>query len=121
MNDKKKPQYDAGDVFQAMLDVRDAMLDGTPPAKHLSRVPDRPNIGSVYSNCDHELNEELAMRLDAGDTVAKHHAWDFVGEIWKDGDKWFEEIWQYRTPVEVLEADSLRNIIEAANEKYGYR
>ena len=74
----------------------------------------------IYSNFDHKfmLTEEDVKNSNK---YHAHYAWDFMGKVWYDkaygGFK--EEIWLYHRQREVLEAETLEELIEKVNEKYG--
>jgi hypothetical protein len=86
----------------------------TPPTEY-------EEIGTVYSNFGHELDDGVAKRLETEKVSAAHCAWDFWALIWKDQTtgKWHEMVKQYREHVDTLTADTLKDVIEATNEKYG--
>lgn len=79
--------------------------------------------GGIYSNFDHVLNEGVkeVLQNKPNECWSHHAAWDFCGYIWYDGKRWREEIWVYHSFQEVLEADTVEDLIEGANEKYGSR
>ncbi len=85
----------------------------TPPTKI-------ENLGHVYSNFDHELDEEIAARLANEDgTAAEHSAWEFHGDIWREGERWFNLIMCHHCHVATIEADTLRDVIDQANAEFG--
>lgn len=75
----------------------------------------------VYSNLDHEIDKEVSDMLAKrpNELYSQHSAWSFCGYVWFDGEVWREEIWQWKSLVEVLSADSLEDLIEKANNSYG--
>ena len=78
-------------------------------------------IGAVYSNFDHQLDHELAHRLAEGGCHAQHAAWDFCGYVWRLEDgRWIEQVWRYNSPVQEIVGDELEEIIELANDEWGY-
>lgn len=76
-------------------------------------------VGVVYSNYAHEFDEDVRKQLEKGNCSANHAAWNFHGTIWFDGQRWNEEIRCYRVLVETIVADSLQELIEESNTKYG--
>ena len=76
---------------------------------------------SVYSNCDHELDEDTAAFLATNPTYyAQHAAWNFCGYVWFAEDLWHDQVWVYGSPVAVVTDPDLRLLIEAVNMEYGY-
>lgn len=77
---------------------------------------------SVYSNFDHILDEEVKEQLikNEGKLCAQHAAWNFCGYIWFSDGKFHEEVWEYKSPIDVLEDEDLESLIDEANGRYGY-
>lgn len=84
----------------------------TPPA-------DYENVGNVYSNFDHQIDEEVSARLAKGHVVAEHTAWDFFALIWMEDGKFYEMVKRYQRHVDTVEGDGALEVIRATNEKYG--
>lgn len=72
------------------------------------------------SNFDHTVDQGFAEALQGGKVYGRHAAWDFNGIVWWDGEKFAEEVWVYRSPAEVMRADSLEELMEAVSNRYGY-
>lgn len=85
----------------------------------IADVPDRPDAGDVYSNCDHELDESVAAKLETGNFTGNHIAWNFFGYVWKDENKWCEAVFSFHQLVETISAKSLIEVIQKANERHG--
>ena len=80
-----------------------------------------PDIDSVYSNCDHQLNTDVAARLrEAPEISAPHAAWNFNGRVWWDGELWREQVWRYGVPVAEYEAFDLEALLEHVNGIHGH-
>lgn len=75
----------------------------------------------VYSNIDHELDEEVVKDLKEfpNKRYAQHAAYNFCGYIWFNGEVFIEEIWVYHKKVEVLENKYILELIREANNEYG--
>lgn len=74
----------------------------------------------VYSNFDHQLNKPVVEYLMTHpDVCAPHHAYYFMGYVWFEDDKWHEEVWSYKTPVQVFHANTVEEVIELACENWG--
>ena len=87
-----------------------------------SQIPEHlEEIGDVYSNCDHVLDESVAARVAKGEGVGAHTAWNFFGSVWFDQESatFLEEVWRYKNPVALLKGETIKDVIEQANEKYG--
>jgi hypothetical protein len=91
-------------------------------AEALIVVNDRTEISeSIASNFDHEWDRDVAERLKTDQTiVAGYPAWNFYGFVWWDGEHYQCLVMQYNSPVELIEADTIPEIMEAVSEKYGY-
>ena len=75
----------------------------------------------VYSNFDHVLDIDVVNQLKQGGYFSAHVAWDFVGYVYFYENKWHEEIWVYGIPMETLSGDSIKDVANKANKKYGSR
>ena len=112
------------DPIEMMLDIAVAMNDPKKPEYEKSVVPDDVSF-DIYSNNVHafdvpEADIEKKLRAD-NELVGAHHAWNFYGKIWFADGLFREEVWQYRTPIEVVTSETLRGVIDAVNSKYGSR
>ena len=85
-----------------------------------SKKPDVDSGAIIYSNFDHEYDEEVRKDLDESDSIVfQHAAWNFCGYVWKADGKYHNEVWVYGSPVECFTADNLEDVINYANIKYG--
>jgi len=77
---------------------------------------------SIYSNFDHELDNKVVKLVEThpNKLYAQHAAWNFCGYVWFNGQQWKEEVWQWNSPVEILVADTIKNLIDSVNAQYGY-
>jgi hypothetical protein len=84
-----------------------------PPARELGE--------SVFSNIDHELDDNLVGELEKGHCFARHAAWNFNGSIWFDvaTGTWYEDVWVYQAKVEQFTGDTIMDVIQQANAEYG--
>lgn len=107
-------------IGEMMHDIGRAIMDPTVNAvsndtESMSRIED-----SVMSNFDREVDEGVAAFLKANPrTHAGYPGWNFNGRVWFEGC-WKCEVWQYRSPIEVIEAESPQELMTAVSEKYGY-
>lgn len=74
------------------------------------------------SNFDGLIDDGLeeALKSQPGKVCAHHPAWNFLGYVWYEDGKFQEQIWQYNSPVEEIEADTLEELMKIANDKYGW-
>lgn len=73
------------------------------------------------SNFDHTIDAGLeeALRQEPGDVYGTHAAWNFNGRVWFAGGMFHEEVWRYGGPIEVLRAETLQDVKDAACAQYG--
>ena len=50
-----------------------------------------------------------------------HSAWNFCGYIWFENNKFYEEVWRYRSHIHTLESENLEDLIDEVNMEYGYK
>lgn len=75
----------------------------------------------AYSNFDHTFNLSEEEIKDSA-CYHQHAAWNFCGYVWFDKEKnlFIEEVWRYKTIIKTYEDESLSDLIETVNEKWGY-
>lgn len=77
---------------------------------------------ALYSNFDHRFikaSYDLIIKTETNEEF-EHCAWNFYGKIGKINNKFSETIMQNGIVVEIIEDDSLENLIKRVNEKYGH-
>ena len=88
-------------------------------ANPIGCFPKFKEIGEVYSNFDHILNDEIANQLTRGCYLATHPGWNFYGRIiYKDG-KFIEMVMVFGNVVEFIVGENIKDVIEETNRKYG--
>jgi hypothetical protein len=89
-------------------------------AKPLTERPVK-YLGDLYSNYDHDIDNAVAYELQAGDCFAFHYAWNFCGSVWyvPSQGKWVNQIHVYTVVTEHIIGDSVDEVIQKANDKYG--
>ncbi len=82
----------------------------------------RPNteIELGMSNADGIIDAGLADALKNGTVYAQHSAYNFCGFVYWDGVQYIEDIWQHNGKIKTIEADTLKALMELANDEYGY-
>ncbi len=69
------------------------------------------------TNFDHTIDDGFKEVLLDG-YYGQHAAWNFCGYVWF-AEGFHEEVWRYNSPVEIITAASLPELMEAVNRKYG--
>jgi len=81
---------------------------------------DMEDIGEVMTNYDHSIDQEVAKKLQQSSSVkARYSAWGFCGYVIWNGKKWLCDVMRHHQNVEVMEVDTLEELMEKASEKYG--
>lgn len=75
--------------------------------------------GEGYSNFDHLWNAGAKEAIDNGARMC-HSAWNFHGEISKNGDTYEEEVWQYHSLVKTVTAPTLDELVLAVCDEFGH-
>jgi hypothetical protein len=93
------------------------MTEASPtlPADLYAAGSDTPCI----SNYDQCIDPQLQQRLKDGKS-GNHFAWNFRGYLWFADGQFHEEVWRYNRAREVISADTLEDLREAVNDKYGW-
>lgn len=78
--------------------------------------------GTGMSNFDNEIREgfEEALRAAPGKIYGLHAGWNFNGLVWFDGENFVEQPWTYGTPNAPISAPTLRELMDAVNDRYGW-
>ena len=71
------------------------------------------------SNFDHKIDSGFAEALKKDQVFGNHMAWDFCGDVWWDGTQFVENIWRYHSIIDTIKADTLQELMELVNDKYG--
>ena len=76
---------------------------------------------TVMSNFDHEIDQGVVNVLLKGKHYSQYSAQDFCGYIYYVPEEkvWRCEIWQHNSYNHLLEAESLRMIMDQACERFG--
>lgn len=76
----------------------------------------------VYSNFDQTFRLTEKDIIESG-FHHQHSAWDFCGYVWYDSKEklFFEEIWIYHNLEVTIYQKELEDLIELANDTYGYK
>ena len=73
------------------------------------------------SNFDYAIDEgfEEALRENPNKVFGRHSGHNFNGSVWFDGKQFCEEVWVYGSLREVIESDTLKDLMNDVNSKYG--
>lgn len=77
------------------------------------------HVGTGMTNFDHSIEPGFEEALREG-KYGNYAGWDFHGTVWFDGKQFCCEVWRYGSPMEVLRADTLPELMVEVSEKYGY-
>ena len=74
------------------------------------------------SNFDGMVDNGMAEALivEPGQVFGRHHGWDFTGRVYFHDGKFHEQVWVYGSPRETISADTLEELMQEVNSKYGY-
>jgi hypothetical protein len=77
------------------------------------------NLG--MSNMDGVIDEGFpeALQAQPGEVCGQHSAMNFCGYVWFADGKFHEEVWMYGSPISTLTADTLPELMNLVNGKYG--
>ena len=111
-------------VEQKEEDVQMAKLGPVPPDPYeglLKRPESYEHIGTVMSNFDHEIDEEIGQQVKEGTYYASYAAWNFKGEVWFDGEsgQFACEVWRHHVHIDTILAEDLEALMSAVSDKYG--
>jgi len=76
---------------------------------------------AMMSNFDHIIDENVAAQLRDQPCYSQYSGWDFCGYVWcvHSEQKYKCEVWTWKEPREIIEADSLEEIMDIVSDKYG--
>lgn len=75
----------------------------------------------VMSNCEHTIDKTIEAELKEKEEYGCYAGWNFFGYVWwkRDVQRWACDVWQYHKSVEVVEAETLEEIMQLVCDKYG--
>jgi hypothetical protein len=78
-------------------------------------------IDYAMSNFDHSIDAGMADALKAqpGEVHGRHAAWNFNSLVYYLNGKFHAEVYQYRSFTDHIVADTLEELMQESNEKYG--
>lgn len=72
------------------------------------------------SNFDFAADDGVEEELRTGKRYCEYTGWDFCGYVWFADGKFKCDVWRYKSPVEIIEADTIEALMHAVSEEYGY-
>jgi len=80
------------------------------------------DIDLGMTNFDGTIDEGFAEALQAspGKVKGRHAAWDFNGQVFFYNDQFHEEVWIYGSPILIVSADTLPELMREVCETCGY-
>lgn len=81
---------------------------------------DAEEIGSVMSNCDHQVEEWAEEKLKSGNFLGNYPGWNFHAQVWWDGSQFAGRVKTYRVVRGTYRAATLAELMEVISDRYGY-
>ena len=86
------------------------------------RLPqDFDEISLGMSNFDHTIDDGFEKALRENKVFGRHSGYEFNGMVWYNDKRFHEEVWRYCAYVETISADTLEELMEKVNDKWGYK
>ena len=78
-------------------------------------------IDQEMSNFDSSIDDGMseALMSEPGMVFGYHSAWNFNGKVYYEEGKYHEEVWVYHELKEIISAETLEELMEEVNLKYG--
>ena len=77
------------------------------------------DIGDMYSNFDHILQNGAEEAVQEGDKYFTHPAWNHYGYVWFADGMFHEMVKQRGTHVATISDESLKQVLAEVNDTYG--
>lgn len=79
-------------------------------------------IGYEMSNFDGSIDEGMAEALIAGEgrVHGRHAGWNFNSLVYYKDGKFHADVFRYRVYMETISEETLEELMDATNQKYGY-
>lgn len=93
------------------------------PGKAPASIPEQRGwleLKDSISNYDFEIPHGLDGQLIAGGCHCRYYAWEFSAHVWFEDEQFYAHINRNREHVDTLHAASLRELMTACCDKYGY-
>ena len=71
------------------------------------------------SNFDHTIDPGLKDELRNNPVFGQHSAWEFCGYVYFLNGQFHEDVWRLKLFQETISADSLEELMEKVNERWG--
>jgi hypothetical protein len=76
--------------------------------------------GSLMTNLNGTIDRNKEREIRAGGCCGQHAARDFCGEVWFQGGQYHEEVWRHHVHIDTLSADTLEDLMQLVNDKWGW-
>jgi hypothetical protein len=77
------------------------------------------NVGVIISNISKPPIRESAEKIKQPDTFGEHCGYNFHGIVWFEDDQYHEEVCVHRNVRGTYHADTLEELVQEVNSKYG--
>ena len=72
------------------------------------------------SNFDGVIDNGFEDAIVGKETFGTHSAWNFNGVVYCRDGKFYEDVWRYCSFVETIFADTLEDLMNEVNDKFGW-
>lgn len=86
----------------------------------LGKWPQLRESEKSMSNCFFDADPGIEEELRTGEVWCSYAGWNFYGYVWFEDDVFKCEVWQYKCPIEIIEASSVDALMHAVSSEYGY-
>ena len=93
----------------------------TTTTSNIRRRDNATEIELGMSNFDHMIDKGFleALQAEPAKVFGRHAGWNFNGIVWYEDNFFYEEVWHYKEYQETFSADSLEELMEDVNDKWG--
>jgi len=90
------------------------------PSDTLS-MPDWPVLDdSLMSNFDHEVDEDVAAKLQSGQFLAEYPGWNFHATCWFADGQFHARVMQYCAVRGIYSSGTPKELMDAISSEFGY-
>lgn len=87
--------------------------------EHYTEIRDAHGFPFGMSNFGHEIDPGFEKSLVGKPVFGTHSGWNFNGEVWHAHGKFHEDVYRYHAYQETISADTLSELMELVNARYG--
>lgn len=74
----------------------------------------------LMSNFDHEVDHDVAQRLQSEKVRASYAGWNFNAECWFESGEYYAAVYQYHVYQKTLHADTPEELMILVSNEFGY-